>query len=677
LRLTGAGTTLTIGPGITIEGQNGVIGYATAWGGGPSNVSVINEGTVVASVIGGTIAASPESFTNQGTVSALQGNITLNSGFVPGSGALVCGLSSSNSYGQIQVSGAATLGGTLDVVWLGGFVPAISNSFTVVTYGSFSGLFSPLNLPAGPAWQTNYTSTALILGIGDIDKLVFTSQPVGTSAGTILTSVVVQVEDSATGNPVATNGVPVTIALATGDGTLSGTLTQTTDPTGKATFNDLSINLVGTKMLIATAIPSAMTPVTSSAFSITVAAPAQLALVTPITSPQQSGVTFSPAAVVQVQDRFGNIVSNSLASITAQFMSTGSGTLLGTITTNANGTSGIAIFSNLRYNLGSPTTAESVTIYFTSPGLALVPNNAITVDFVFSPFTLQNGNSVIQIDPTTQDGAFSWTVDGVDQLYQKWFWFRQGSSTTQISVDEISKPFGFGSLTSSNATITYFAPGLAINLGFALTGGASGSYSSLLSENISIQNTTNIAITFHFFEYTDFDLNGEAESDTVFHVSSDEMVQQGKGMMATETISGMTPNYWQSSWYAITLDELIQDSSVQLADESIPSSPGDQTYAYEWDVTLGAGQNLIIDAMNVIQPMSASVQLSIVKSGENVILSWPTNVTGSAQLETTGVLGTGANWTAVTNSPAEINGQYQVTLPCTNNAQFYRLAISP
>jgi hypothetical protein len=76
---------------------------------------------------------------------------------------------------------------------------------------------------------------------------------------------VVQVENPG-GNPIATNGVPVTLSLNSGSGVIGGTLTQNTDPTGKATFSDLSCNQTGTKTLLASA--SALTPATSAAFSI-------------------------------------------------------------------------------------------------------------------------------------------------------------------------------------------------------------------------------------------------------------------------------------------------------------------------------------------------------------------------------------------------------------------------
>ena len=51
------GTTLTIGPGITIRGQNG-IDWLQLRVGRPYNVSVINQGTISCDVSGGTIGST-------------------------------------------------------------------------------------------------------------------------------------------------------------------------------------------------------------------------------------------------------------------------------------------------------------------------------------------------------------------------------------------------------------------------------------------------------------------------------------------------------------------------------------------------------------------------------------------------------------------------------------------
>ena len=54
LMVASAGTTLTIGAGITVQGQNGYVGYDPNFGGSP-DVSVVNQGTIAADTSGGTI----------------------------------------------------------------------------------------------------------------------------------------------------------------------------------------------------------------------------------------------------------------------------------------------------------------------------------------------------------------------------------------------------------------------------------------------------------------------------------------------------------------------------------------------------------------------------------------------------------------------------------------------
>ena len=66
-------------------------------------------------------------------------------------------------------------------------------------------------------------------------KLGFTTPPGNAQVNTTLNSVVVQVQERAVRRRPS-NGVPVTLTLSSGSGVLSGTLTQNTDASGKATL---------------------------------------------------------------------------------------------------------------------------------------------------------------------------------------------------------------------------------------------------------------------------------------------------------------------------------------------------------------------------------------------------------------------------------------------------------
>jgi subtilase family serine protease len=75
-------------------------------------------------------------------------------------------------------------------------------------------------------------------------KVVFLTQPNNIQAGGVLNPITVQLEDSS-GNPVKESGITVTITSVP-LGSLTGTLTATTNSNGQATFKNLSQGVPGT-----------------------------------------------------------------------------------------------------------------------------------------------------------------------------------------------------------------------------------------------------------------------------------------------------------------------------------------------------------------------------------------------------------------------------------------------
>lgn len=67
LRVATAGASLTLGPDLTVRGRSGQIGYTPGCVAGPSNVGLINQGTIVADVAGGTITIRATPFVNEGS----------------------------------------------------------------------------------------------------------------------------------------------------------------------------------------------------------------------------------------------------------------------------------------------------------------------------------------------------------------------------------------------------------------------------------------------------------------------------------------------------------------------------------------------------------------------------------------------------------------------------------
>ena len=164
LLLANGGTTLTIGPGITVLGQNGSIGYNTAYGGSPLNVGVVNQGIISANVGGGTIDIFADPFNNAGTVNV--------------------GIGGPTSFGQIDFAGEITFAGTLGVTLTNGYQPALGSSFNVLNYGTENGTFGSYSLPnAGLPWQVNYgVSSVTLIATGLALPVVNITSPTNTSS---------------------------------------------------------------------------------------------------------------------------------------------------------------------------------------------------------------------------------------------------------------------------------------------------------------------------------------------------------------------------------------------------------------------------------------------------------------------------------------------------------------
>ncbi len=74
----------------------------------------------------------------------------------------------SSQFGQISVSGTATLAGTLNVSFVNGFTPVAGQSFQIITFGSETGTFSQIiaeGLPLGLTLNPEYDPTDFTLTI--------------------------------------------------------------------------------------------------------------------------------------------------------------------------------------------------------------------------------------------------------------------------------------------------------------------------------------------------------------------------------------------------------------------------------------------------------------------------------------------------------------------------------
>jgi hypothetical protein len=246
-------------------------------------------------------------------------------------------------------------------------------------------------------------------------------------------------------------------------------------------------------------------------------------------------------------------------------------------------------------------------------GAAAAPAYAITPSY-----TLQDQNSSVIVNPSSQSGVSNWTVDNVNQLNQEWFWYGTGSNGPQASLDTVplsttSPPILLdtnGDGTNNYLSTTYLSPGASgfkVVVTYNLTGGQTGSHASDLDESIAITNTGTSTLHYQFYEYTNFTLGGVASPQTATitggngsTIAGNTATQSGD-FMVSQTVVSPRPSYSQVGSASVSptlLSDLQTDTNLQAgghlnnADETISNT--DAAWAFEWDITLAPGATYTI-----------------------------------------------------------------------------------
>jgi len=227
--------------------------------------------------------------------------------------------------------------------------------------------------------------------------------------------------------------------------------------------------------------------------------------------------------------------------------------------------------------------------------------------------TLEDRNSLSHINLNSASGMDTWSVDGTDHLFQQWFWYRIGNTAAEAPINTLGLT-GFV-LSNTNfdprddTVVANYSNGqLSAEITFGLQGGNPGDGNSDILEQIRLVNVGTSVLDLHFFQYSDFDLNGTAAGDTVFIPSGYVAQQSEGGVTFQETVVTPAASRWQAGPFAGILNGLNDGVATDLNNDGGPYT-GDMTWAYQWDITLLPGDSFLISKDKIITPAPGAMAL--------------------------------------------------------------------
>jgi hypothetical protein len=245
--------------------------------------------------------------------------------------------------------------------------------------------------------------------------------------------------------------------------------------------------------------------------------------------------------------------------------------------------------------------------------------------------TLFSSNSSVTVDSSTQHGLFNWVIDGANLApviggapivggdsindYRQWFWYSVGNNAP-ASVDSLGL-VSANQTSASSLTLNYAGPNFTIGIVISLDGGAVGSGSSDIGEQISITNTGGTNLPFNFYQYGDFQLNPPHVGGEMITFGPNLVTETGAAGDVQETIHIPGATNQEAELFPVTINKLNNGvNPVALANDA-GMGPGDVTWAYQWTPTIAPGGTYQIskDMLATVTPVPEPGSLVLLCGG--------------------------------------------------------------
>ncbi len=197
------------------------------------------------------------------------------------------------------------------------------------------------------------------------------------------------------------------------------------------------------------------------------------------------------------------------------------------------------------------------------------------------------GGTSITADGETQDGLFNWVAGGADQLSQQWIWLRPSGQNAETSLNNLTLVTSDAS--GNTISLAYQGSGLGVAVRYALTGGAV----PRIDETIVVTNLGTTTTSLALFVYSDLDINGNPEGDSATGGVTG-IAQTDANTTVTVRPVGILPDHFEIAFFPDLLDLLNDGATTTLGDSGSGLGPSDLSHAFQWDLTLDAGETLTL-----------------------------------------------------------------------------------
>jgi hypothetical protein len=398
----GTNSTLTASGGYTQQAGTTTLNSATLTS---SSAVVVNGGTVT-----GTGTISGGVLNEGGTVAPGQpiGILNITGTYTQDAGAAldidIAGSTLGTQYDQLNVSGAVTLGGAINVNLSDGYTPVSGTLFKILPFASCNGDFSSrtgFGVGGGLVFTEQFASNNLSL-LAYTANLLFQTEPTNVSAGQTFAPIQVAVLNSS-GN-VMTSDNSDQITLTINQGMLLGTLTQKV-VNGIATFSDLSITQAAAGYQL-TATVSGQAAGLSSFFTVSPGAATQLVYLQQPTN-IVFGSAINPTVQLALEDVYNNIeTTDNSTQVTLSLATNPTGASLTGATNPAKDTAGIVSFTGLSVSEAG----TGYTLQAQAPGLPSLDSGSFNV----GPLATTTSAANVSAITSTSDQTVNLTATVVD-----------------------------------------------------------------------------------------------------------------------------------------------------------------------------------------------------------------------------------------------------------------------